>query len=471
MKIKKEVSSNTREIWQFIASVLESFILSAIYLLFWKIFYEKQYFANFTLSGNFIIPLIYAVLLITIFKSTKACRFASTKTMNIAMCQLISIGISGACLYVLLCLISNSIISIVPMIYTLIAQVTVAGLITFLCVKLFYALRPRQDMVLIYGTDNAVGLKLKLDSMKDKYNIEKLISVTKGLDYIISEISDYQAVVLNDLPSQIRNDILKYCYSSGKKVYMVPKITDIIARGAQEVNLTDTPLLVIQESRLTPMQNFAKRALDLLICSVAMFFIAPVMFAVAIAIKVEDGGPVFYKQKRLTINNKEFEILKFRSMIPDAEKYTGAVLADENDPRITKVGKIIRATRLDEIPQILNILKGEMSIVGPRPERKKFVDEFCQEIPEFAYRMKVKGGLTGYAQVYGKYNTNPYDKLRLDLMYIENYSLWLDIKLMFLTVWVIFSKDSTEGIDVAKENEEKLNSILEDIHTEEEKKD
>ena len=153
-------------------------------------------------------------------------------------------------------------------------------------------------------------------------------------------------------------------------------------------------------------------------------------------------------------------------MITDAEKFSGVVLASEKDPRITKVGRFIRATRLDELPQVLNILKGDMSVVGPRPERQVFVDEFCKDMPEFVYRMKVKGGLTGFAQIYGKYNTSPYDKLRLDMMYIENYSLLLDIKLIILTVRIMFSKDSTEGIDVAKENEKLKDQLLQDIEKE-----
>ena len=176
---------------------------------------------------------------------------------------------------------------------------------------------------------------------------------------------------------------------------------------------------------------------------------------------------MFYKQKRLTLNDREFEVLKFRSMIVDAEKQTGAVLASGNDPRITKVGRFIRATRLDEIPQILNILKGDMSLVGPRPERKVFSEEFCQTIPEFAYRTKVKAGLTGYAQIYGKYNTVPYDKLRLDLMYIENYSILLDIKLILLTLRIIFSKDSTEGVEKLEELENLKKETLEQAAKEE----
>ena len=219
------------------------------------------------------------------------------------------------------------------------------------------------------------------------------------------------------------------------------------------------------------IQRIIKRAMDLVLCGIAMIPAAPVMLIIAAAIKIEDGGPVFYKQKRMTRGGREFEILKFRSMIVDAEKYAGAVLASEDDPRITKVGKVIRAARLDELPQLINILKGDMSIVGPRPERKCLADEISKEIPEFCYRLKVRGGLTGYAQIYGKYNTSAYDKLRLDMMYIENYSPLLDIRLIILTLRIIFSKDSTEGIDVAMENQRRADELWRELDEENEEKE
>ena len=192
-----------------------------------------------------------------------------------------------------------------------------------------------------------------------------------------------------------------------------------------------------------------------------MIVAAPIMLVVAIAIKIEDRGPVFYKQKRTTRYGETFDILKFRSMIVDAEKAGISIPATGHDPRITKVGRVIRAMRIDELPQILNILKGDMSIVGPRPERVEHVEEYTRKIPEFEYRLKVKGGLTGYAQIYGKYNTGAYDKLRMDLLYIENYSILLDIKLILTTIRIMFSKDSTEGFDKAAENEKLAQELIE----------
>ena len=201
-------------------------------------------------------------------------------------------------------------------------------------------------------------------------------------------------------------------------------------------------------------QRIMKRAMDIVLCSIAMIVAAPIMLIVAIAIKLEDGGPVFFKQERVTIDGKRFDILKFRSMIVDAEKFGEVIPATDHDPRITKVGNVIRATRIDELPQIINILKGEMSIVGPRPERVEHVEKYQEEIPEFVYRTKVKGGLTCYAQIYGKYNTSPYDKLRLDLTYIEEYSILLDIKLILMTLQIMLRKESTEGFKTDNDSKE-----------------
>lgn len=193
-------------------------------------------------------------------------------------------------------------------------------------------------------------------------------------------------------------------------------------------------------------QRFVKRAMDIVLSLIAIVISSPVLLLIGLSIKLYDRGPVFYTQERLTRDGEVFRIIKFRSMRMDSER-EGAQLARKDDDRITPVGRIIRRTHFDELPQIFNILKGEMSFVGPRPEREIIAKEYEMVIPEFSFRLKVKAGLTGYAQIYGKYNTTPYDKLKLDLTYIENYSFWLDIKLMLMTFKIIFQKENTEGID------------------------
>jgi lipopolysaccharide/colanic/teichoic acid biosynthesis glycosyltransferase len=226
----------------------------------------------------------------------------------------------------------------------------------------------------------------------------------------------------------------------------MPKIPDVIIKGSTQLHLFDTPLLLTREYALTIDQRVIKRIIDI-VCSFILLIIAsPFMLITAVLIKIYDKGPILYKQVRCTKNGAEFKILKFRSMKVDAEKDGVARLAAVNDDRITPIGKFIRAVRIDELPQLFNIIAGDMSFIGPRPERPEIIKQYLENMPEFAYRTKVKAGLAGYAQVYGKYNTTPYDKLKLDLCYIENYSTLLDLKLMMLTLKILLKAESTEGI-------------------------
>ena len=298
--------------------------------------------------------------------------------------------------------------------------------------------------ILIYG-EYQNGLCDKVSSRKDKYHVAKLMHYSEGIEKICREFNNYDAVLINDIPSEVRNEILKKCYELNKRVYFTPKISDIIARSSEELNLFDTPLCLCKNIGLSKAQLLWKRFFDVLLSGIAIVILSPVLLIVSIAIHAEDGGPVFFRQERVTLNGKRFMILKFRSMIVDAEKDGRPHPAGEKDDRITKVGNIIRATRIDELPQLLNIFKGDMSIVGPRPERWEHDEMYAEDIPEWPLRLKVKGGLTGYAQVYGKYNTTALDKLKLDLFYITNYSLMLDIQILFETIKIIFQKESTEG--------------------------
>lgn len=249
-----------------------------------------------------------------------------------------------------------------------------------------------------------------------------------------------------DLPALERNQILKYCYRNDIRVYVTPKISDIIMDGADNIFLFDVPLLLCRNRGLSIEERMVKRIMDIVISLIGIVVASPFMLLIAIAIKLYDGGPVFYKQERLTRGGRPFMILKFRSMSTDSEA-KGARLAAKNDTRVTPVGKVIRNIHFDELPQLFNILKGDMSVVGPRPERQVIMEEYRKELPEFDFRLKVKAGLTGYAQVFGKYNTTPYDKLKFDMQYIENYSFGLDIKIMILTFKILFQKENTEGID------------------------
>jgi len=467
MKKKKTLSSHTKGTVQSIETLLEVLLLSVLYFVFWWKTYDVEFSDSFSDYSRYLLVGVYAVLTYLFIKNSDGFQFGQLRKADLAVAQWIALLLVNTLTYFQLCLVYDKMLNPAPMLLLMLADVVLCFLYIHLMKFIYYILYPPYNMVMIYGSKTAAGMKLKMDSRRDKYQVNALISSEKGYDYIVEKLEQYDAAVLNDVPNQLRNDIVKYCYQHRIRVYVVPKITDIILRNGFEITAFDTPLLMVSGQGLTFGQRFFKRAMDIILSAIALIPAAPIMLLVALAIKIEDGGPVFYKQERVTLNDKPFYVTKFRSMIVDAEKYTGAVLAADNDPRITKVGKFIRATRLDELPQLLNILKGDMSVVGPRPERMSFIQEFCKEIPEFAYRTKVKAGLTGYAQIYGKYNTCPYDKLRMDLMYIEHYSLQMDIKLILMTVRIIFSKESTEGIDVAEENQKKVDAMLDKLQDEE----
>ena len=467
-KLSRSAYEDTKGLVRAAETLLEVVVMTLLYYGAFRKGYDISYFVY---KGKYVLMGIYAALLYVLFLNSDCTLFGHLHRMDLIIGQVISLFVVDFITYFQLCLIANAMISAGPMFLLFGLEIVVAVALIYGYTELYYKLYAPHDMLLVYGNKRGVELKIKMDARRDKYNISKLISVDEGFEAVCREVRKHDAVILTDIPAQTRNDILKYCYRYRIRTYVAPKLTDIMLRGAKNNTLFDTPLFMVKGNGLTPMQRIIKRAMDLVLCGIAMIPAAPIMLVVAAAIKLEDGGPVLYKQKRLTRGGREFEILKFRSMIVDAEKYAGAVLASEDDPRITKVGKVIRAARLDELPQLINILRGDMSIVGPRPERKCLADEISKEVPEFCYRLKVRGGLTGYAQIYGKYNTDAYDKLRLDMMYIENYSPLLDIKLIILTLRIIFSKDSTEGIDVAMENRRLADQLARQLDEQDQKKD
>ncbi len=466
MMNKKKSVSGIKSIIRFLEGTLEIGILAALYYLVWREGYDAELFPTYYGYGKYVLCGIYVLLMAALFSSMDGFRFGYLRVAEGILSQAIAAFIANFITYWQLCLIANKVITPVPMLILMLLDVLVVMVCTLGYSDLYHKIYVPKNMAMILGRDDAVTLKFKMESRPDKYHVAKLISVDDGLESICKQIVEYDAVIINDVPAQIRNDILKFCYRNQIRTYLTPKITDIVVRGGGEINLFDTPLLLVKGNGLTPLQRFIKRAMDLTLCLIAMVVAAPVMLVVALAIKLEDGGAVFYKQDRITLNGKVFAILKFRSMIEDAEKEGFAIPATGEDPRITKVGRIIRACRVDELPQLLNIIKGDMSIVGPRPERVEHMEKYGREIPEFDFRLKVKGGLTGYAQIYGKYNTSPYDKLRLDMKYIEDYSLMLDIKLILMTLRIMLQKESTEGFEKIEENKKLEEQALEQMHKE-----
>jgi len=276
-----------------------------------------------------------------------------------------------------------------------------------------------------------------------KYKLQ--YNVDKAVDYRCSRLRDYileyETIFIYDVPIKERTGIIELCYQNMKNVYFNPDMHDVIEQSSRHVILDDISLYGNYSKGLTLEQRVIKRIMDLVISVVALIITSPIMLITAILIKIDDGGKIIFKQNRATRDGKIFSVYKFRTMREDVENYS----VIEDDVRVTKVGRYLRKFRIDELPQFVNVLKGDMSVVGPRPEMLANIFNYTSELPEFEYRLRVKAGITGYAQIAGKYNTSPKDKLILDLMYIEEYSFWLDIKLLFQTAIVLLKRDSTEA--------------------------
>ena len=388
---------------------------------------------------------LYLIVFIYMYGGTK---YAYYRKGQLILSQTLGTVIANALMYMQIIMVVGQfpLPAVWPMLVLCAADLVVIALINQISDGIFKKMFPPKRLLLICDLEYKNNLLRKISSRKDLYEVSRCVSASEPLSVLQKEVADCDAMMLYGIEEQKRNDLIKFCYEKSIRIYVAPEVSDILLRGADRVHSFDTPFFLLRNSGLSFEQRIMKRAMDILISGAMLIVASPFMLLTALAIKLEDHGPALFKQERVTIGGKKFYIYKFRSMIVDAEK-NGAQFSTKNDSRITKVGKFIRATRLDELPQLLNILKGDMSIVGPRPERQTYIDEFCEETPEFIYRLKVKAGLTGYAQIYGKYNTTPLDKLKLDLMYIESYSVLLDIRLIFLTLKIMFTKESTEGVE------------------------
>lgn len=445
-------SLKTKRMIMFWSKMLIVLIQAGIYGFLWYYHYKGMMPISYWRRGNWAVIALYGVFIIVFSRAFGALKVGYLKTWDIMYSQMLSIFCVNGVTYLQLSLINGDwefLENSLPMLLLSVLDFAIV-LIWALFMRWIYAIiYPPHEMLLIYGDISPDAIIQKIESRKDKYRIKEMVSLSAGMDAVKGQILTYSAVLVGDIPVQERNFLIKYCFEKNIRCYGIPKISDIMIRNSESIDLFDSPLLLFRNNGLTYRQMTVKRAMDLSLSVAGILLSSPVMLLIAAFVKAYDGGPVFYRQKRQTRDGKEFEILKFRSMITDSEK-NGARLAGAHDARITPVGRVIRRLHFDELPQLFNILKGDMAFVGPRPERKEITEEYARAIPEFPYRLKVKAGLTGYAQVYGQYNTAPYDKLKLDLTYISSYSVWLDVKLIILTVKILFQKEKSEGVDDAQ---------------------
>ena len=412
----------------------------------WFTRYAEYITQPFYYRGNLVMVGIYGLLLYFFTAFYNGYRVGYHKQADVIFSCILALIIVNIITYAQTSLLSGWFASPQPILIMTAVQASMIilwGLVVgSLCKRIFAP----QKLLMVYGGETlADNLHRKMLAYPENYSIQDSIDIGEGYEKACTMIREYSGVILCDIPSAQRNDLIKYCFNLGIRTYTTPKIPDIIMRGATEESLFDTPLLFNSNNGLSLEQRFVKRLMDIVLSVIGLILAIPLMIPIALVVKLYDHGPVIYKQQRLTRNGKVFWLYKFRSMIVNAEKHNGAQLAVEGDNRITPVGKIIRRFRMDELPQLICIICGHMSVVGPRPERPELAEEFLETMPEFDYRLKVKAGLTGLAQSMGRYNTTAYDKLRLDLFYIANYSLLKDFVIILMTVKVLLEKKSTEG--------------------------
>lgn len=422
--------------------------LSIVFFYTWINDYNVLLRFPYIMKGNIFITFVYIVLLY-IFMIIFDCNNLSTqKIVLIIISEFLSVIFCNTLVYLLVIIPTASIgfLPFMPILYMTLNDMVIIVIWSLLVLFLYNNFYSPKKLLLISNDVEIDEIIHKISKRKDLYDIDSKITFNRDkIKDIYAECDKYDNILIGDLTSEDRNDVLKYSFNTSKDVYLIPKLSDILIKYSDDIFAFDTPIYYSSNFSLSLESKFIKRIIDIALSLIVILVFLPFWLIVAILIKLEDNGPVFYFQERVTIDLKKFTIIKFRSMKVD--KTTIVRPTTDDDDRITKIGAFIRKFHIDEIPQFINVLIGDMSIVGPRPERIEHVKLYSEEIPEFTYRYKVKAGITGLAQIYGKYNTSAINKLKLDLIYIKRYSVIFDLELIFRTIKVLFLKDNTEGFN------------------------
>ena len=426
--------------------ILAVILVSIPFVVCWYLYYAEMLHTPFYKKGNWLVIALFIVVHTMLAKIYDAFRISTNRISDVIYSQSLSAFLADGILYVVIWLLMRRFPNPLPGLAALATQVLLAALWAVWSHHWYFRHFPPKKSAIVFDKHYAIENLVQEYDMEKKFDIRLVIGVAECTEDL-RLLDGMETVFISGVQSHERNLIMKYCVARGITVYVLPRIGDIILSGAQRVHMFHLPMIRVDRAMQNPENSLAKRCFDLVISALALIVASPIMAVAALAIKLGDGGPVFYRQTRLTQNGKEFQILKFRSMRVDAEKDGVARLSTgDQDDRITPVGRIIRKLRIDELPQLFNVLEGSMSIVGPRPERPEIAAQYEKMLPEFRLRLQMKAGLTGYAQVYGKYNTTPYDKLQMDLMYIANPTILEDLRILVATVKILFIAESTDGI-------------------------
>ena len=427
--------------------------MTAVFATCWNNFYIGKMETPFFNIGNWFLILLFAVLYRLLAEVFQTFRISVKGVFELAYSQMLALFITNSIMYIIIVLLCRGLQTVLPLLLSLMTESLIAIIWSVSVHKLYFYVHPPKRTAIIWDARKGINELINLYGNENRYKVEKSVKAKSCLDDIADCLDGFDAVFLSGVHSHDRNKIIKYCVEHGIDAYIIPRVGDMIMSAAKPLYLFNLPVVKLERFNPSIWYLLYKRLGDIFVSSIALIILSPIMLVVAVIIKATDGGTVLYRQCRLTIDGKKFDVLKFRSMRMDAEKDGVARLSTgAADDRITPIGRFIRAVRIDELPQLINILKGDMSIVGPRPERPEIFEEYVKEMPEFALRLQTKAGLTGLAQVYGRYNTTPYDKLLMDLSYIANPSLARDFIICLATIKILFLPESTEGIAVGATN-------------------
>lgn len=438
---------NTRhKLWLRVIKTINVILITIPFALCWYFYYAGRLYSPFYARGDRLMVALFMILYILFGRIYSGFTISLYRISEIVYSQTLAIFFTNGILYIVTLLLTKHFPNPIPLLLSMVAEVLLSAMWSAGAHTLYFKRQEPIRTIIIWDMRKGLMDLINSYGLDIRFNVvatPNIWDVFKNPDQYLDQA---EAVFLIGVHSHERNQIIKACVQRGIRAYIIPRVGDVLMESAQPLHLFHLPILMLERYNPAPEYLFIKRVFDILASGIALIILSPLMIIVALMIR-RDGGIAFYRQKRLTKNGKEFYVLKFRSMRMDAEKDGVARLsAGENDPRITPIGRFIRACRIDELPQLINILKGEMSVVGPRPERPEIAAQYEEEFPEFSLRLQAKAGLTGYAQIYGKYNTTPRDKLLMDLQYISKPSIAEDLKIMFATVKILFLPESTEGI-------------------------
>ena len=438
------------DLYLLLAKALLVAVDTAFFAAAWYLFYSKQLFVEtFYGKGHLFVIALFVVLYVSLAKLYGGFDLTTSSASELSYGHAVAAVITAFFTYIVLWLLQRTLPNVLPLLAVMAGMILASALWSGPAVRLTNRLLPPKRTVLIYAYSEAMeNGQMIINNMPWRFALVGQLTVDGDPARTLAELKamNAEAVMICGVSSSVRNDIVKFCIAEKMEAYVRPNIGDYLINGAKTMQMCSLPVMLCQRCNPSVWYLVVKRGMDIVLSLAALVILSPLMLVTAAAIKLYDGGPVFYKQIRLTKDRKEFYVYKFRSMRVDAEKDGVARLASQGDDRITPVGKVIRSLRIDELPQLLCILVGTMTIVGPRPERPEIAEQYEKEMPEFALRLQAKAGLTGYAQVYGKYNTSPYNKLQMDLQYIGSMGLVTDLKIIFATIKVLFVPESTEGV-------------------------